>query len=68
MGRDKKPSLRRLSPSQWFYVVTPSVAGAVAAWLGRKELAPPEPLYIFGGGVGVSLLLVLVMVHGDALL
>lgn len=58
---------RDFSFSQWFFVVVPSVVGPLVAWLGRKEMEFPMPLYFAGAGVGLSLLLGFVMVYGDDL-
>jgi hypothetical protein len=65
--RMAKQHPRDFSFSQWFFITTPSVVAPLVAWLGRKEMEFPTPLYIAGAGIGLSLLMCFVMVYGEDL-
>jgi hypothetical protein len=58
---------RDFSPSQWFYIVTPSVVAPVVAWFGRKEMEFPMWLYFALAGLALSLFLCFLMVYGEDL-
>ena len=53
--------------SQWFLIAAPSVAGTAVAFLSRKDMEFPMPLYFVGASLALSLLLLFLMVYGEDL-